>query len=92
MMPQWLAVTCMVTTWALGVILGCRIGWKRGNALTPKDYELRDLVQQRDKMMRERDEANAAANKIAVYGMQMEAEVVRLRNLMPYLRHSGKLN
>ncbi len=84
---SWLvsAVVAMMSGSA-PVVIGYYLGKRTGEALTPKDYELRDLVRQRDKMMRERDEANAAANKMAAYGMQMEAEALRLRNMLPHLR------
>ena len=56
-----------------------RLGWERGNALTPNDHVLRDVARQRDRMMRERDEANASANRIASHAMSLEAELFRLR-------------
>jgi hypothetical protein len=50
----------MVVTFANGAWAGYVIGWKRGFALTPTDHVLRDVVRQRDQLMRERDEARLA--------------------------------
>ncbi len=86
MMPIWLAGVLVVAAAGTSALWWHYVGYKQGQRLTPKDHELRDLVRQRDKMMRERDEANAAANKMAAYGMQMEAEALRLRDMLPHLR------
>lgn len=83
---SWASFFVGAAAGAVVFLVGYGLGFRRGRSLTPKDYELRDLVRQRDKMMRERDEANAAANKMAAYGMQMEAEALRLRNMLPHLR------
>lgn len=50
----------------VGLLLGYRRGHRDGSALCPTDHTVRDIARQRDRMMRERDEANAAANHFAM--------------------------
>jgi hypothetical protein len=46
---------------------GYLVGHKRGRALCPSDYALRDVARQRDQLVRERDEARMAyAQVVAV--------------------------
>lgn len=59
LLVYWLSLAC--NTW-----LSFRAGYKRGNALCPNDYVLRDVARQRDQMMRERDVAQQAADQYAM--------------------------
>jgi hypothetical protein len=59
-----------------------RLGWKRGAALTPNDQVLRDVARQRDSLMRERDEANAALTRMSRSHIVLEVELMRLRSAM----------
>lgn len=71
-MPEWLAVLCMIITWAMGAWLGYRIGHRRGSALCPNDFVLRDVARQRDQLMRERDIAFALANQFSMELAEIE--------------------
>jgi hypothetical protein len=60
-MPDWFLYAACAFHFTGGLYLGYLIGWKRGNALCPNDYVLRDVARQRDRMMCERDEAQRLA-------------------------------
>lgn len=65
-----------------------RLGHKRGSSLCTNDNVLRDVARQRDAALRERDQANAAANNAAAHAMSLEAELFRMR----VQRQNGMLN
>lgn len=77
-MPEWFVCTVAVFQFVAGAYCGYRVGWKRGNALTPNDYVLRDVARKRDAMMRERDQALRERNEAYVAANDMAEALSQL--------------
>jgi hypothetical protein len=72
---------------AVGFACGTYLERSRLSRLTPNDHVLRDVARQRDRLMRERDEAIAAAQRCAMSHMKVEVELIQLRNAMTRIPH-----